>query len=138
MKADTSFVIRGKVGKGLRRKNGEGWTMTNFLVGVYRGKDEAGARAMYDNIPVTAWYDCPVQEGDEVVCTGTIRMAKKQNSRYFDIQLIADDRNGVSIVPRGTSIGREQEVPEMPDLREPSAQDSQEDADFYADDSIPF
>lgn len=136
MKESTFFAMRGYVGKGIYRKEGNGWTLTNFLLGVLVGKDEKTGRGIYDNIPVVCWWDVPVAEGDEVFVSGTIKMKKKSDGKKFEIQLVAEGSTGVTFVKRGeTSIGRNQEVPPMPEV---THEQPAEDNNYYADDNIPF
>lgn len=130
------FKINGSVCKNIFHKddpNGK-WHMTNFLVGIYVGKDKQTGKAIYDNIPVVVWADVPVEPGDKVTVTGNIRMSKAKNGEKPYPQLIADDMSGVAFKQKMTPMKRTETVPSNNDEFFSNAQ-TQMDASA---DGIPF
>lgn len=102
MTTNNEFRVRGYVGRNIYRKSAENWSMTNFTVSVYKGKNKDGKNE-YINVPVTCWFNADVEAGDEVVVTGTISLRKdKNNEKQMNIQLLADNVAGVCFVKKSS------------------------------------
>lgn len=113
MVADNEFTLRGFVGKNVYVKkdpNGK-WMMTDFLLGVWVGKDKQTGRNQYDNIPIKYWGTEKLESGEEIVVRGTIRMVKSQKTGKFEPQLSADAK-GITFPKKITQMAQTYEEPQ--------------------------
>ena len=131
----TFFKISGNVCKNVFHKNDPNgrWAMTNFLVGVYVGKDKQTNKSLYDNFPVTVWADVPVEQGDRVTVTGILRMTKPKGGEKPIPQLVADDKSGVAFSTKTSTMSATESAPSDDDGFFDNAQ-----SEIGSTDGIPF
>lgn len=130
----TFFKIEGRVRENIVRKQSDDWILTNFLVTSIAGigKDK---KPIYNNFPIICWYDADIQEGDEVVIIGELRMQNAGKGKYL-VQLVAN-KGGISYKLK-TKLAKTGEKPkELNKAEEIFAEDLNREIG-YTDSDIPF
>lgn len=93
-KTGSTFIIKGRVGKGIYHNTSKNGTKTtNFNVGIISGKGEGG-NYLWESMPVTAFGHLHLETGKYYIITGKIGGRKNESNRTV-IYLLAD---GVALI----------------------------------------
>lgn len=116
--SDNEFTLKGFVGKNVyvkRDPNGK-WMMTDFLLGVWKGKNKQNGKNEYYNIPIKYWGKQTVESGEEIVVRGSIIMVQNRQTKKYEPQLSVDEK-GISFSNKTTQMvqSQEYEAPEGDD-----------------------
>lgn len=107
-KTSSSFIIRGRVGKGVYHNTSpSGTKTTKFNVGFVTGKDKQG-NCMWENVPMSAFGHRDLIVGRYYIFTGRVG-ARRADDKGQAVYLLADsmalqldeegDRNGTQTPP---------------------------------------
>lgn len=127
-KTDATFIIRGRVGKGIYHNNKNGIATTSFNLGIIKGKRQDGQQGYdWESIPILAFGSFDVQTGEYVTAVGRIGVSRKETNQVTPI-LLCD------------AVAKSAERPQTPDERSDNfyGNNGSSSGNFSNDSDIPF
>lgn len=130
-RTDATFIVRGRVGKGIFHNTKNGVTTTSFNLGVVKGKKQDN-NYEWESIPILAFGDYELTTGEYVTAVGRISVSRKE--RQTSPILLCDS------IGRCDSVVRSLDRPCTPEERSDNfyGNNSSSSDNFPSDSNIPF
>lgn len=77
-RTDATFIIRGRVGKGIYHNNKNGVETTSFSLGVVKSRMQNSQNYEWDSIPILAFGNIELTTGEYVTAVGRIGISRKE------------------------------------------------------------
>ncbi len=77
-KTDATFIVRGRVGKGIYHNTKNGVTTTSFNIGVVKNRRQDSNNYEWESIPILAFGSFELTTGEYVTAIGRIGVSRKE------------------------------------------------------------